>query len=185
MTTLFITVEDERLEDVKRIIEKLEELTDTKIVFDDKTKTFNVIPKGQNQYEALKAVSVIRAIGLGFDIETAFKLLSDEYSLEVIDLKTLIGNNPDSIRRIKGRVIGESGKTKKIIQEYTGVSISIYGHIIGIVGPHEQVQIAKKAIELLIEGKEHRTVYKFLDKAEREFIIYKTSKLGKRLNEIR
>lgn len=112
MTTLFITVEDERLEEVKRIIEKLEELTDTKIVFDDKTKTFNVIPKGQNQYEALKAVSVIRAIGLGFDTETAFKLLSDEYSLEVIDLKTLIGNNPDSIRRVKGRVIGESGKTK-------------------------------------------------------------------------
>ncbi|WP_422398135.1 KH domain-containing protein [Sulfolobus tengchongensis] len=182
---MYITVEDEKLEAVKKVIEKLEELTDTKISYDERTKTFNVIPKGQNQYEALKAVSVIRAIGLGFDAEIAFKLLSDEYILDVIDLKGIIGNNPEVMRRVKGRIIGENGKTKKILQEYTGVYISIYEHYIGILGPYDQVQIARKAIELLIDGKEHSTVYKFIDKAERELIIYKTSKLGrKRTNEI-
>ncbi|QXJ34702.1 KH domain-containing protein [Saccharolobus shibatae] len=186
MIILFTTVEDEKLEVVKKVIEKLEQFTDTKIMYDERTKTFNILPKGQNQYEALKAVSVIRAIGLGFEEQSAFRLLSDEYILDVIDLKALIGSNPDAIRRVKGRIIGEGGKAKRIIQEYTGVDISIYGHYIGIIGPYDQVQIARKAIELLIDGKEHSSVYKFLDKAEKDLIIYKTSKLGRKgINEIK
>ncbi|MEM0091077.1 MAG: RNA-processing protein [Saccharolobus sp.] len=185
MMNLFITVEDDKIDIVRKILEKLEELSDTKILFDEKTKTFNIISRNQNQYEAFKAASVIRAIGLGFEVETAFKLLSDEYTLEVIDLKSLLGNNPETIRRMKGRIIGEGGKAKKIIQDYTGVNISIYGHNIGILGIFDQVQIARKAIELLIDGKEHSTVYKFLDKTERELIIYKTSKLGKKIESLK
>ncbi|QGA53521.1 RNA-processing protein [Sulfolobus sp. E5-1-F] len=186
MIILFITVEDERLEVVRKIIEKLEQFTDTKIIYDERTKTFNILPKGQNQYDALKAASVIRAIGLGFDEQSAFRLLSDEYILDEIDLKALIGSNPEAIRRVKGRIIGEGGKAKRIIQEYTGVDISIYEHYIGIIGPYDQVQVARKAIELLIDGKEHSSVYKFLDKAERNLMMYKISRLGrKEINEIK
>jgi len=177
---LFITVEDERLEDVKKIISKLEELTDTKIEYNETTKAFNVIPKGQNSYEAFKALSVIRAIGLGFPEDIALRLLSDEYTIDVIDLKNYVGSDPNTLRRIKGRIIGEKGKSKKIIQEYTGVYISIYEHYIGILGVYDQVKIARNAIELLIDGKEHSTMYKFLEKAERELITSKVSSLTRK-----
>lgn len=177
---MFITVEDERLEDVKKIISKLEELTDTKIEYNETTKAFNVIPKGQNSYEAFKALSVIRAIGLGFPEDIALRLLSDEYTIDVIDLKNYVGSDPNKLRRIKGRIIGEKGKSKKIIQEYTGVYISIYEHYIGILGVYDQVKIARNAIELLIDGKEHSTMYKFLEKAERELITSKVSSLTRK-----
>ncbi len=177
---MFITVEDERLEDVKKIISKLEELTDTKIEYNETTKAFNVIPKGQNSYEAFKALSVIRAIGLGFPEDIALRLLSDEYTIDVIDLKNYVGSDPNTLRRIKGRIIGEKGKSKKIIQEYTGVYISIYEHYIGILGVYDQVKIARNAIELLIDGKEHSTMYKFLEKAERELITSKVSSLTRK-----
>ncbi|TRM87921.1 RNA-processing protein [Sulfolobus sp. E3] len=180
MIILFVTVEDEKLENVKKIINKLEELTDTKIEYNEVTKAFNIIPKGQNSYDAFKAISVIRAIGLGFSEDIAFKLLSDEYTIEVIDLKNYVGSDPNTLRRVKGRVIGEKGKSKKIIQEYTGVYISIYEHYIGILGVYDQVKIARSAIELLIYGKEHSTIYKFLEKAERELMSSKVSSLTRK-----
>ncbi|AWR96665.1 RNA-processing protein [Acidianus sulfidivorans JP7] len=166
---MFVSVEDEKIKQIQQIIPKLKEISDVEIIYDDKTKAFNV-NSISNPYEAMKIVSVIKAIDYGFSVDDALKLMSDDYMMDVIDLKQVIGNNPDSLRRIKGRIIGENGKAKKIIQEYTGVLISIKDHIVAIIGIYDQLAIAKKAIELLIEGKEHSTVYKFLDKAEAQLI---------------
>ncbi|NON63252.1 KH domain-containing protein [Acidianus sp. RZ1] len=168
---MFVTVSDEKLNEARNIATKLEQMTDIEIIYDDRLKTFNVNPKG-NAYEAIKVVSVFNAIDLDFTLDEALKLLADEYYLDIIDLKKSFGNNPSVIRRIKGRVIGENGKTKKIIQEYTGCNISISKHSIAILGLVEQVPIARRAIEMLIDGKEHSTVYKYLDKAEAELIAF-------------
>jgi arCOG04150 universal archaeal KH domain protein len=166
---MFISVPDEKINIVKSLISKLKELSGAEITYDENTKNFNV-DSSQNPYDAMKVISVIRAIGLGFSVDESLKLLSDDYMLDVIDLKQSVGSNPETLRRIKGRIIGENGKAKKIIQEYTGVSISITDHFVAIIGIYDQVQIARKAIELLIEGKEHSTVYKYLDKAEAELV---------------
>lgn len=166
---MFISVPDEKINTVRSLIPKLKELSGVEITYDENAKTFNVNSQ-QNPYEAMKVISVIKAIGLGFSVNDALKLLSDDYMLEVIDLKQVLGSNPETLRRIKGRIIGENGKTKRIIQEYTGVVISITDHFVAILGDYEQVQIAKRAVELLIEGKEHSTVYKYLDRAEAELI---------------
>ncbi|ARM75144.1 RNA-processing protein [Acidianus manzaensis] len=166
---MFVSTSDEKIRIIQQIIPKLKEISDVDITYDDKTKTFNV-NSSSNPYDAMKVVSIIKAIDYGFNVDEALKLMSDDYMLDVIDLKQAIGSNPDALRRIKGRIIGENGKAKKIIQEYTGVLISIKDHIVAIIGIYDQLTIAKKAIELLIEGKEHSTVYKFLDKAEAQLI---------------
>lgn len=172
---MYITVPDEKIELIKTLIPKLEEISNTKIEMDDKTKSIKVVPTNNNAYEAMKVVSVIKAIGIGFSPEEATKLMRDDYILEIVDLKNS-ANSQDDLRRIKGRIIGEKGKTKKIIQEYTGVSLIIGDHFVGILGSIEQVNIAKRAIEMLIEGREHSTVYKYLDKAERDLSLYKINK---------
>ena len=176
---MYVTVPDERIPIIKELIPRLEEISNTKIDYDEKTKSIHVIPKNNNAYEAMKVVSVIKAIGLGFDVDDATKLMSDDYVFEEINLKD-VANSQDDLKRIKGRIIGEKGKTKKIIQEYTGVKIIITEHSVGIIGRIEQVDIAKRAIEMLIKGKEHSTVYKFLDKAERELSL---SKINQELEE--
>lgn len=173
---MFVSVSDEKLKIVQQIIPKLKQISDVEISYDEKAKVFN-ISSTRNPYEAVKVASVIKAIDYGFSVDDALKLMSDDYMLDVIDLKQAVGNNPDALRRIKGRIIGENGKTKKIIQEYTGVLISIGEHTVVMLGIYEQLAIAKRAIEMLIEGKEHSTVYKFLDKAEAELVASSKNRL--------
>ncbi|AHC51302.1 RNA-processing protein [Sulfolobus acidocaldarius SUSAZ] len=162
---MYVTVPDERLDLIKTLSKRIEEISNTTINFDEVTKQIRVIPKDNNSYNAMKVISVINALGFGFEPNDAMRLMSDDYGLEIINLKEFT-NSVNSLRRIKGRVIGEKGKTKRTIEEYTGVIVLVKDHEIGLLGNIEQLSIAKRAIELLIEGKEHNTVYKYLDKAE-------------------
>jgi len=50
-------------------------------------------------------------------------------------------------------------------------------HFVVMLGTYEQLPIARKAIELLIKGREHSTVYKYLNKAEEELMRYRLSKV--------
>jgi ribosomal RNA assembly protein len=50
------------------------------------------------------------------------------------------------------------------LKKKTGTKICIHGKKISIIGKWENLQIAKKAIEMLLEGKMHSSVQKFLEK---------------------
>ncbi|MDI6691149.1 MAG: KH domain-containing protein [Candidatus Bathyarchaeota archaeon] len=116
-----------------------------------------------------KAKDIVTAIGRGFSPEHAFRLIRDEESIvDVIDLRTIFGRSESDIKRIKGRIIGMNGKTRKIIEELTDANICIYGHTVSIIGNIEQAQAAREAIQMLINGSQHSTVYRFLHKKRRE-----------------
>jgi ribosomal RNA assembly protein len=68
---------------------------------------------------------------------------------------------------LKGRVIGTNGKTKKLIENFTETKLAIYGKTICIIGRWDRVVIAKKSIEMLLSGRLHTTVYRFLEKQRR------------------
>ncbi len=117
----------------------------------------------------LRAKEVVIAIGRGFSPEHAFKLIEDENAvLDIIDLRAIFGRSESDIRRVKGRIIGMEGKTRRTIEELTDTHISIYGHTVGIIGNIENVQVAREAIQMLIEGRQHATVYGFLHRKRRE-----------------
>ncbi|MGB9756222.1 MAG: KH domain-containing protein [Candidatus Bathyarchaeales archaeon] len=116
-----------------------------------------------------KAKDVVTAIGRGFSPEHAFRLIHDEEAiLDVIDLRTIFGRSESDIKRIKGRIIGMDGKTRKIIEELTDTNICVYGHTVSIIGNIEQAQAAREAIQMLINGSQHSTVYRFLHRKRRE-----------------
>ncbi|MEM3522374.1 MAG: KH domain-containing protein, partial [Candidatus Bathyarchaeia archaeon] len=121
-----------------------------------------------NPLAFLRAKEIIMAIGRGFSPEKAFSLFNENTILEVIDLRDALGKSDKDIARIKSRVIGEGGKTRKIIEESTGTNICVYGHTIALLGEFEGLSIAREAIEMLIRGKQHSTVYKFLWSKRRE-----------------
>lgn len=126
-------------------------------------------PDAEDPSRLFRAKEVITAIGRGFSPEKAFRLIDNEDNVfEIIDLREIFGRSESDIRRLKGRVIGKDGKTRRIIEELTEANISVYGHTIGIIGGAEQVQIAKEAVEMLIKGKQHATVYKFLHRKRKE-----------------
>jgi len=116
-----------------------------------------------------RARDVVLAIGRGFSPQRAFKLLQDEDSmLTIIDLREIFGRSKSDIIRVKGRIIGKEGKTRKIIEECTETYISVYGHTISIIGGVEGSEIAREAIMMLINGSQHATVYRFLQRKRHE-----------------
>ena len=117
----------------------------------------------------LRARDVVLAIGRGFSPERAFRLLREEDAMiRIIDLREIFGRSKSDIVRVKGRIIGREGKTRRIIEELTGAYVSVYGHTVAIIGGMEQVQVAEEAIQMLIEGRMHSTVYRFLHRKKRE-----------------
>ena len=115
-----------------------------------------------------RAREVVTAIGRGFSPNHAFRLLDDDETvLEVIDLRETVGRSQSDLKRLKGRVIGKEGKTRKIIEELSEANIAVYGHTISIIGQDDQAAIAREAVRMLIRGSLHGTVYRFLHKKRR------------------
>lgn len=131
--------------------------------------TITVAERAEDPSTLFKAKDLITAIGRGFSPEHAFRLVRDEEALlDIIDLRSVFGKSEADIKRVQGRIIGMNGKTRRIIEELTDTNVSVYGHTIGIIGTIEQVQIAREAVEMLVKGSMHGTVYRFLHRKRRE-----------------
>ena len=111
-----------------------------------------------------KVENIIRAIGRGFSPDKAMNLFKDDMEFYIFDIHDFVGKKKTHLHRVKSRVIGKNGKTKQLIEELTESHISIYGHTISIIGNIINIDITKKAIEKLLNGNKHATVYRFLEK---------------------
>jgi len=153
---------------VKEIIEKKLSV-DLEIESQTGDITITLKKDVKDPFYTFRAKDIVTAIGRGFSPEHAFRLLNNEDDvLEVVDLREIFGRSQSDINRIKGRVIGKDGKTRRVIEEMSGALISVYGHTISIIGGVEQVEIAREAVKQLIKGSQHRTVYRFLQKKRHE-----------------
>ncbi len=124
------------------------------------------IYSSQSQKDPLatwKARDIVRAIGRGFSPEKALKLISDDYVLEIIDI-TDYATSDNAIRRLKGRVIGSGGKSRRYIEDLTNTHLSIYGKTVAVLGEFEPVQIAKEAVSMILRGSSHSKMYKYLER---------------------
>lgn len=143
---------------------RIEETLGVRLSISGETGTVEITPRDENTdpVSLLRARDIAIAIGRGFSSEKACFLFDEDMVLEFIDLRELYGKNESDIRRIKGRIIGQEGKTRRIIEEMTRANLSIYGDTIGILGGYERVATAREAIEMILRGKQHATVYRFL-----------------------
>ncbi|MEM2839455.1 MAG: KH domain-containing protein [Thermoplasmata archaeon] len=112
---------------------------------------------------AIVVESIVKAIGRGFSPENAMELVEEDTVLEIIDIRDYVGRKPNHIARVKSRVIGSKGKTRRIIEELTGTHISVFGNTVSIIGGTVQVSVAGKALDMLMSGSEHSAVYHFLE----------------------
>jgi ribosomal RNA assembly protein len=156
------------------IEEKL--FVDLKIDSPSGSVEIGVKPHAPDPSGVLQARDIVLAIGRGFSPERAFRLFDEDNTLDIIDLHDFFGKNEAEIRRVDGRIIGREGKTRRILEELTGTAISVSGHTVSIIGGYEAVTMAKDALEKLIKGRQHGTVYKFLRRRRQE--IKKEKALG-------
>ena len=137
---------------------------DLKIDSDSGDVDIGVKPDSPDPSAALRAKDIVLAIGRGFSPQRAFSLFNEDMTFDIVDLHDYFGKNEAEIKRVDGRIIGSEGKSRRNLEQLTGALISVSGHTVSIIGPFESVSTAKDALEKLIEGRQHNTVYKFLRK---------------------
>lgn len=145
---------------------RIEELTKAKMQVDSSTGEVTIIfPEPlEDPLLPMKLESVVRAIGRGFNPEVAMMLLEDDYVLEVIDIRRFVGDAKNALTRMRGRLIGERGRTRTYIEERTSTRISVYGHTVSIIGRTYDVVAAREAVISLLEGSMHSTAYRLMER---------------------
>ncbi len=152
------------------IKKRLEETAKVGLKID--SKEGDVIITGNDSIGLYTAKEVVHAIARGFNPNIANLLLKQDYMMETIDLRDYAATK-NAMLRLKGRVIGTEGKSRRVIEELTETHISVYGKTISVVGEIANVGIAKNAIEKLLEGGMHAGVYHELEKKRREMKLRK------------
>jgi ribosomal RNA assembly protein len=117
-------------------------------------------------YDEYNAKNVMQAFARGFDIETAYKLLSDDYYFKTIDLKDLFGKK-ERMMRIKARIIGQDGRAKEYMQSISGADLVVYGDSVSVIGTVDELRIISAALDILIEGGTHKKAYVVMEKTKK------------------
>ncbi len=151
----------------------LEEKTGVKLTIDSNSGEITIDESGAKDPAAsLKVRDVVNAIGRGFSERKAFRLLDDDMYIQILDVKEFAGSGKDRVAEIKGRVIGAGGKTRQLIEELAGVDVSVHGHTVAIIGDAFHLDIGRQAVEMILGGSEHKTVYRFLERKREEIKAY-------------
>ena len=150
--------------------QEIEKITKTYLDIDSEEGTITISPtdKMEDPLGTWKTNFIVKAIGRGFNPETAIKLNEDDTYLEIIKLTLYVGKSKKALARQKGRIIGKEGKTRELIIEMAEVSMAVYGKTVSFIGKLDNVMIAKEAVEMILKGSRHKSVYGFLENKRQE-----------------
>jgi len=146
---------------------EIEERAEVRLDIDSESGNVRIEKVG-DPVRGLKGPDIVKAIGRGFPPEDALTLLDDDMMMfEIVDLDAATRNKND-LRRYKGRLIGEDGRTRELMEELTGASVAIYGSTLSIIGGPEEVAAVREATEMILDGAPHGAVYSFLEEKRNE-----------------
>jgi len=150
-----------------KVKKEIEKALGVKINIDSKTGDCEVLPIIDdpnyiplNVYTAQK---IVNAINRGFNPSKAMKLIEEDYDIEVFNLLSILGKSEKHIKRVKGRIIGRSGEMRRAIERFAESFVSVYGKTVSVIALYEDLQIARKAINMIIKGMPHHMVLKYLE----------------------
>jgi ribosomal RNA assembly protein len=146
---------------------EIEERAEVRLDIDSESGNV-AIEKVGDPVKGLKGPDIVRAIGRGFAPEEALGLLDDDMMIfEIVDIGAATRNKRD-LRRQKGRLIGEDGRTRELMEELTGASVTIYGSTLATIGGPKQVEAVREAAEMILDGAPHGAVYSVLEERRQE-----------------
>ena len=166
-----VTVPDDRIGvligEGGETMREIEERAEVRLDVDSETGSVRIESVG-DPIRGLAGPDVVEAIGRGFAPADAMRLLEDDMQLfDVVDIEAATRNKND-LRRQKGRLIGEDGRTRELMEELSGADVVIYGTTLGMIGKPEQVDAVRSAAEMILDGAPHGAVYSFLERRHNE-----------------
>ena len=142
----------------------LEEKSGLKIDIDSKLGEVTIDDhEAEDPLMVIKIENIIKAIGRGFSPEKSYKLMDDNSDFFTFNLHDYVGKKESHLRRLRSRVIGKEGKTKRVLEELTDAKVSVYGHTVSVISDIMRMNILKKSIDMLLTGSKHATVYRFVE----------------------
>ena len=118
--------------------------------------------------------NVVRAIARGFSSEHAMRLFKENMDFFLFDLHDYVGKKDSHIRRIRSRIIGTDGKSKRTLEKLTEADISVYGHTVALIADFESIDTAKKAVDMILSGSKHASVYRYVEREMKKLRLGKT-----------
>jgi len=118
--------------------------------------------------------NVVRAIARGFSPEHAMRLFKENMDFFLFDLHDYVGKKDSHIRRIRSRIIGTDGKSKRTLENLTEAYISVYGHTVALIADFESIDTAKKAVDMILSGSKHASVYRYVEREMKKLRLGKT-----------
>ncbi len=146
---------------------RIESRAEVRLDIDSQTGAVGIETVG-DPVTGMVAPDVVRAIGRGFTPDAALSLL--DHDLRRFDLIDLAGKtrNENDLRRQKGRLIGEDGRTRELMEELSGAEVVIKGTTLGVIGQPEEVEAVRRATGMILDGAPHGAVYSFLERKHNE-----------------
>lgn len=138
--------------------EEFEDLTDTDLKIEG-----NVAKIEGEVLDEMDGQKIVKAIGRGFNPDKAFNIIEKDFTFNQIDINRFADTENDK-ERLKGRVIGRDGETRKHIEKMTETYISVFGKTIGFVGHPQNIQVARETVKQLLNGSSHASAYNYLEK---------------------
>ena len=138
--------------------DRIEEDTGTEVTIRD-----NDVTVEGDVLDEMDAQKIVKAIGRGFNPDKALKLVQEDFDFHHLDISKF-DDSQNGQERLKGRVIGRDGETRKHIEKMTEVELSVYGKTVGFIGHIQNIEVAQGAVKMLLNGSSHSTAYNYLEK---------------------
>jgi len=138
--------------------EEFEDLTGCDLTIQE-----NVAQIKGDTLDEMDGQKIVKAIGRGFNPEKAFNILERDFTFNYLDINRFANTENDK-ERLKGRVIGRDGETRKHIEKMTETDICVFGKTIGFVGYPQNIQVARETVKQLLNGSSHSSAYNYLEK---------------------
>jgi KH domain-containing protein len=157
-------VQETYVESINKVLMHSRELEkELKVKIRNKGKLLFVEGAGDDEYLALE---VVKALDLGFSMDTALQLKDEEVVFQVFNIKDLTRRT--DLERIRARIIGVHGKALQTMETLTDCDIAVHDNKIGIIGTSSCIDEGIIAIKSIVQGSKHGNVYARLEKKKKE-----------------
>jgi len=147
-------------ENTRKIIKNKKVIEETlNVKLTKKEKIIFIEGEAENEYLCLQA---IEAINLGFSIKVALLLKDEDIVFKQINIKSIAKRRDMS--QIRARIIGTNGRVLDTLESLTDCFVVVHNNVVGIIGSIENIKTTLYALENLIAGSKHASVYAYLEK---------------------